>query len=272
VIAEPPLTAAAILRGLRTERLGRAVHVHDVVPSTNDVALDLLGEPGAGAPYGTLVVADAQTRGRGRRGNAWHSPPGVAIHASLVLRGASPLRAPTVLVAAVALGIADGIEAVAAVRVGIKWPNDLWIDGRKVAGILVEARGYRADAPAVVAGFGIDVNQTAADFPEDLREVATSLAIETGRRHDRAAVLRAALEALEPRVDEALAGGAAAALHHAYRERSVLLGRRVSLLEADRPLVGTVADLSATDGLVLRTDDGAHRHVPAEHARDVTLL
>jgi BirA family biotin operon repressor/biotin-[acetyl-CoA-carboxylase] ligase len=260
-----PLTAAEIARGLATRRLGRPCEVHAVVPSTNDLALERLA---AGAPHGLLVVADAQTAGRGRRGNAWHSPPGLAIHASLVLRGDRALAVPTALVAAVALGIAEGIESAAAASVGIKWPNDLWIGGRKVAGILVEARGDGA-APAFVAGFGINVNHAASDFPPDVARQATSLAASCGRTIDRAAVLRAVLAALEPRIDAVLAGVGGAEMNESYRARSVLLGRRVELFEADRPLAGTVADLSATDGLLLRTDDGAHRHVPAAHVRDV---
>jgi BirA family transcriptional regulator, biotin operon repressor / biotin---[acetyl-CoA-carboxylase] ligase len=256
-------------RDLRTAHLGRSCEVHPVAISTNDLALARLA---AGAPHGHLVVADEQTGGRGRRGRAWHSPPGVAIHASLVLRGERPLAAPTALVAAVALGIAEGLEASAEVGVGIKWPNDLWVGGRKVAGILVEARGYVPAAPAVVVGFGVNVSTAGDQLPADLRDVATSLVLASGRAIDRGAVLRAVLEALEPRVERVLAGGADPRLHEDYRARSVLLGRRVELLDADRPLRGTVADLSATDGLLLRTDDGACRHVPAEHVRDVRLV
>ena len=256
---------AAALRGLGTHALGRTSDVYDRVASTNDLALDRMD---AGAPHGHLVVAEEQTGGRGRRGRSWHSPPGVAVYASLVLRGSGAMTSPTSLVAAVGLGIAEGIEAFCDVHVGIKWPNDLWIGERKVAGILVEARGFRPEAPACVAGFGINVNHAPADLPDDLRATATSLAEAVGTALDRGALLRAVLEALEPRVDDALAGRPGS-LHEAYRARSVLLGRRVELVEADRPLVGVVTDLSATDGLLLRTDDGAHRHVPAEFVRDV---
>jgi BirA family biotin operon repressor/biotin-[acetyl-CoA-carboxylase] ligase len=260
------LRADAVRRALKTHRLGRALHVHAVCGSTNDLALDLLA---AGAPHGTLVVADAQTAGRGRRGRAWHSPPGTSIHASLVLRGESRGQSPTALVAAVGLGLAEGIESAAGIDVGIKWPNDLWCGGKKVAGVLVEARGFRVEAPEFVAGFGVNVSQRAGDFPEELRDSATSLAVATGRVLDRAELLAAALAALEPRVEQALSGRGLAELLEAYRRRSVLLGRRVALLDADAPVEGFVADLSATDGLLLRTDDGRHRHVLAEHARDV---
>ena len=259
-------SAAAIRRGLATEQLGRPLHFFITCGSTNDLALDLLSR---GATHGTLVVADTQTEGRGQRGRVWHSPPDSSIYASLVIRAAARVVSPTLLVAAVGLGLAEGLEHATGVELGIKWPNDLWCDGRKVAGVLVEARGFRTENPALVAGFGVNVNHRADEFPAELRGAATSLAIRTGHGHDRASALRAALAALEPRIEQALAGRGTAELHEAYRRRSVLLGQRVSLLDAETPVEGFVADLSATDGLLLRTDDGRHRHVLAEHARDV---
>lgn len=266
--APPAPWAGPAAAAARTRRLGRSVDEEPSLPSTNDAALDRLE---AGCPHGHLVVADVQTAGRGRRGRAWHSASGAGIYASLVLRGERALPSPTLLVAAAALGIAEGIEAATGLEVGIKWPNDLWIQGRKAAGILVEARGYAPAAPAVVVGFGINVNHTSADLPPELAASATSLALAAGRAFDRGAVLRAVLEALEPRVDAVLAGGAAPDLAEAYRARSVVLGRRVELTDEGRSLAGTVADLSPTDGLVLRTDDGVHLHVPAEHVSDVRL-
>lgn len=252
---------------LTTQALGRTCEVHRVVASTNDVAFERLE---AGAAHGHLVVADEQTGGRGRRGRSWHSPPGVAVYASLVLRGSRPFEA-TSLVAALGVGLAEGIEAATGLDVGLKWPNDLWVDGRKAGGILVEARGFRPEAPAVVAGFGIDVNQTV--FPAGIRGTATSLRLATGRRWERGPLLAGLLAALEPRIDGAMenAGAASDDLASAFRRRSVLVGRRVSLLDGDRPVTGTVEDLGVTSGLVLRSDDGLLLHVPAEHASEVRL-
>jgi BirA family biotin operon repressor/biotin-[acetyl-CoA-carboxylase] ligase len=260
------LDAAEVLRGLATHSIGRPLHLLASCPSTNDFALDLADHD---APHGTLVVADLQTAGRGQRGRTWRGAAGASIQASLVLRAAEPIGAPTLLVAAVGLGLAEGIEAATGLAPGIKWPNDLWAGGRKLAGILVESRGFRPQAPSFVAGFGVNVNQRTEDFPDALRATATSVALRTGRRHDLTALLRAILEALEPRVDQALGRSPAGGLDEAYRRRSVLVGQRVTLLDADAPLAGVVVDLSATHGLLLRTDDGRHRHVLAEHARDV---
>jgi BirA family biotin operon repressor/biotin-[acetyl-CoA-carboxylase] ligase len=259
------LAAGRVLEGLATRSVGRPLHLHGDVASTNDLALDLLQD---GAPHGTTVAADGQTAGRGQRGRSWHSPSGVGLYVSVVLRGSRPLDAPTLVVAGVGLGLAEGLERVTGARVEIKWPNDLWCGGRKLSGILVESRGFRPEEPAFVAGMGINVNHGERDFPADLRGTATSLALATGRRHDRAAVLRSVLEALEPRVDQALAGGTSD-LDDSYRERSVLRGRRVELLEGDRPLTGTVVDLSAREGLLVRLAGGQVVHVRAEHARDV---
>ena len=262
------LTDGSILRGLTTRHLGRSVEVHPSVTSTNDVALERLA---GRAPHGALVVAEAQTAGRGRRGNVWVTPPGLSLAASLVLRSEHGVVQPTLLVAAVALGIAEGLERASGAAVGIKWPNDLWIGGRKVAGILVEARSS-GGALGLVAGFGINVNAPAAAFPPGLRETATSLALATGRTYDRSEVLRLVLASLEPRLDESMAGSPDRSLLEAYRDRSVLLGRTVELLDGDEPLRGFVADLSAADGLLLRTPDGRARHVRAEHARDVRAV
>lgn len=259
------LSAERIAAALTTRELGRTLRVFDSIGSTNDEALDLLSR---GAPHGTLVVADRQWKGRGQRGRVWHSPPGVAVYASVVLRAAVAVAAPTGVVAAVGLGLAEGIETATGVRCDIKWPNDLWSGGCKVAGVLVESRGYRPDHPAMVAGFGINVNQRHADFPPEVRSSATSLAIAAGRRIDRETTLAAVLSSLEEWVEVALCGPIDR-MESAYRERSCLRGREVRLLDGDTPLRGHVEDLSATEGLLLRQSDGTRVHVRAEHAREV---
>lgn len=263
------LTADRIRAGLATTKLGRTIEAYATLPSTNDRALDLLDE---GAPHGTLIVADRQTAGRGRRGHQWHSAAGLAVYASLILRGARATPSPTLLVAATGVGIAEGLERAAAVSCQIKWPNDVWIRDRKVAGILVEARSFRADRPAFVVGFGVNVAHRENDFPTELRASATSLAIETNVVLARDVVLRAVLVALEPLIDAALDAAPAPDIHRRYRDRSLLLGRRVALSDGETPLVGTVVDLSAVDGLLLRTDDGVMRHVRSEHAHSVRPL
>jgi len=245
--------------------VGRVAHVVESTASTNDDALALRAQ---GELHGALVVADRQTHGRGRRGASWWSPPGVGLYVSLVVRGEGPLETPTTVVAAVGLGVAEGVRAATGIPLDIKWPNDVWHAGRKVAGVLVESRGFDPRRPALVAGFGVDVNHGPADLPPELRGGAVSLAMLAGRRVDRGAVLTAILAALEPRLDEALRGDVVD-LERTYRELSCLRGAQVELLDGDEPLRGHVEDVSARAGLLLRLVDGTLRHVKAEHAREV---
>ena len=254
---------------LQTRWLGRQIEFRQSVGSTNALALERISASATPAAlHGALVVADEQLAGRGQRGRSWHSPPGMSIYASAILFAPSAVP-PPLLVAAVALGIAEGLEQATGVSIGIKWPNDLWIGERKVAGILMERRGAAADA-GIVVGFGINVHHDTVDFPEDLRGLATSLAAHaSGLR--RADLLVAVLLRLEQRLDAVFASSGQSELEAAYRARSVLLGRRVRLFDADAPIEGVVFDLSATSGLLLQMDSGPPRHVRAEYAREVRI-
>ena len=133
---------------------------------------------------------------------------------------------------------------------------------------LRRCRTHTPQLRAACLHMGVNVGHRGVDFPPEIRDTATSLALVTGGLHDRADVLRAMLEALEPRIDQALAGGTGD-LEEAYRERSLLRGRDVELLHGDRRVRGVVTDLSARDGLLLRLPDGRMQLIPSEHARDV---
>ena len=203
-----------------TRWLGRPHEHHAALASTNDRALAWAR---AGAPHGALVTADAQTAGRGRLGRAWASPPGEDLYMSLVLRpGAS--RQLGALALAVGAGLRDGLAAfVPAAR--LKWPNDVLCGGRKLAGILCEAR-WTEGVPEVIVGVGVNVGRR--DFPGALAETATSLARELARPPDRAAVLAAALPALEESIEAFLAGGFPA-IRGRYEPHCALRGQVVSV-------------------------------------------
>ncbi len=243
----------------------------DTCRSTNEIALARLA---AGAPHGTLVGAGEQTAGRGRHGRPWHSPAGLGLYASLVVRGTAPLETPTLLVAAAGLGVAEGAERASGTPCRVKWPNDVWCDESKLAGILVETRGFDPARPAFVVGFGVNVNHGRTDFPPDVAARATSLALRTGRRHELQAVLAAILQALLPRIGRAMRAdrAAAALLERDYRARSLVLGRRVSLTVGGERVVGVVEDVSPSAGLALRTDSSAGVvRIRAEHVSEVRL-
>ncbi|HWP35170.1 MAG TPA: biotin--[acetyl-CoA-carboxylase] ligase [Thermodesulfobacteriota bacterium] len=192
------MTREAIERGLATVRLGRPLAVYGTVGSTNDLAR---AAARAGAPEGLAVVADAQTAGRGRLGRRWHSPPGVNLYCSVLLRPRLPARlAPRFSllagVATAAVALAEGLVP------RLKWPNDLLLEGRKAAGVLAELElGPAGAVEAVVLGIGLNLNLEPAAWPAELAERATSFAAVLGRPVDRAAVARRLLEALEAWVD-----------------------------------------------------------------------
>lgn len=252
------LDPARLAGALRTARLGRAPIVLESCASTNDRAAALDREhPGEAL----LVVADAQTGGRGRQGRAWHSPPGQNLYFSLLLRPAAPafVVPPLTLLAGAVLA-----EVVAATGVAprLKWPNDLLIEAggalRKAAGILTEMATERERVRHVVLGIGLNVNGTA--FPDELADRATSLALATGRTFDRGALLASFLSAFEPAYDTFLRQGAAPALDR-WR-RFGLLGQRCRVERDGRVLEGIALDVDADGGLRLRDDAGqVHRIV-----------
>jgi BirA family biotin operon repressor/biotin-[acetyl-CoA-carboxylase] ligase len=195
-----------------------------VTDSTNRVAMEMAEN---GAKHGTVVVADAQTAGRGRMGRRWVSPAGKNLYVSLLLRPSVPtVDAPRLaLVAGVAL--ADAVEAVG-VPASLKWPNDLYCGGRKAAGILAEMASDPDGVRHVVIGVGLNVNMEEADFPPDLRDTSTSLRIRAGRVFRRVDVLARLLDAFGTRYAEFIGGGFAS-LRDGWDRRDFLRGRRVLL-------------------------------------------
>jgi BirA family transcriptional regulator, biotin operon repressor / biotin---[acetyl-CoA-carboxylase] ligase len=189
--------------------------------STNTRARELAA---AGAPGGTVVTAGEQTEGRGRQGRIWTAPPGKALLYSALVRPLEPRH--MLLPLAVPLAVAEAAEALApGVECGLKWPNDVLVGRRKLAGILIEARPL--DGWAVV-GVGLNLTITPAEFPEELRATATSLTIEGCREKSRIARLTStAAGALGERLGRWLAAGEAEVLA-AWRERDALLGREVA--------------------------------------------
>jgi BirA family transcriptional regulator, biotin operon repressor / biotin---[acetyl-CoA-carboxylase] ligase len=231
------------------------------IPSTMARAAELAA---GGAAEGATVVAEEQTAGRGRLGRAWVAPPGSSLLLSVVLRPPLPREAAWLTVAAAGVALAAAVEEVApGVPVGLKWPNDLELGGRKAAGLLAEAHLEGQRLGWVVLGMGVNVTQRREDLPPALADRATSVALALGAPVDRAGLLAAWAGRF---VDgyRHLAAGEPGAVLAAYRRRLVTLGRRV---RAERvgaePVVGTAVDLTATGGLVVQTDAGARVEVLA---------
>ncbi|MCY3555008.1 MAG: biotin--[acetyl-CoA-carboxylase] ligase, partial [Gemmatimonadetes bacterium] len=196
---------AVRMRAMLSSRIfGRVLEYHERVGSTNDVILDLAEQA---APHGTVCLADEQSAGRGRRGYGWFSPPGCGIWASVLLRPRLPTARTPPLTLCAAAAVAPVLEAAAGVSVEIKWPNDLLMGGRKVAGILAESRVVSSDESVIVIGMGINVNHTREQFPDELSTSATSLRIASGRPVGREKLFLDILDSFETTYGHYLATG-----------------------------------------------------------------
>ena len=230
------------------------VRTYAELDSTNTA---LVEEARDGAPEGLVVVADHQTGGRGRLGRTWSAAPGTALLVSVLLRPPLPIDEVPVVLMAAGLAACDGVEAAAGFRPGLKWPNDLVVEDRKLAGLLTEATG--GAEPGVVLGLGINV--AAAAYPAELAGEATSCEEVASRPVDREELLVAFLTALELRYTAVLAGGSRSTTLDAYRADSATIGRRVRVeLTAGKALEGNASRL-ADDGQLVVVDDAGAEHL-----------
>ena len=262
-LLEPPvgLLAEEVGYDLDTGRIGRVVRCVDGATSTNDLAWQA-AEEGREAADGLAIFAEYQTAGRGRRGNRWLAPPHSSILCSIVLWVPTAPGREGVLTRGVALAAAHAIEGESALEVGIRWPNDLVIDDRKVGGILVEARPGGSAAALAVLGIGINVAQPLEAFPANLLPGATSLAM-AGASTDRTLLARALLERLEGVFRQMAEPGGAQEISRAVEARCRTLGRRITVRAGSETAHGEVVALDPDYGLVLRLESGAVRRFPA---------
>ena len=246
------LTATEIGYKLKTKCLGQTIHAFNSVHSTNDIAARLADE---GAPEGTIVTSEIQTKGRGRFSRVWHSPPETGIYASIILRPKFASEQAPGLSIMTALALADTIEEYCPDQTKIKWPNDVLISGRKTAGILTElaAEGQRIEH--VVIGVGINVNHRADDFPSELRTIATSVRRATRRKHSRVDLFQKFLVRLEKEYNSYKKRGLRTSRTR-LRWYSSLIGHRVKLSLGRKIIEGTALDIDANGSLILETDKG----------------
>ncbi len=226
--------------------------------STNRYALAAARD---GAAAGLVVVAEEQTAGRGRLGRSWIAPPGAALLVSVLLRPALAPDELHLLTAAGSLAMAEAVEAVCGLRPELKWPNDLLVGDRKLAGVLAEADVDGSEVRAVVVGIGLNVEWD--HFPAELAEIATSCSVETGGPVSRAAVLDAFLTRASVRFADLDAAFAE------YRARLGTLGRAVRVDRASGPLRGIAVDVAPDGTLLVETAD---QGIVAVTAGDVVHL
>ena len=245
-------------------RIGRRIAVWNRVASTNDIAV----RAGAStANEGLVILTEEQTAGRGRRGRTWSAPPGSSILMSVLLfpaRGTHPRAAWLTALAAVATAEVVAAWSGPGAAITIKWPNDVRVGGRKIAGILVE----RATRAAVI-GVGLNANIDPETFPPELRASATSLSIVTGGRIDRSELARALIQRLDAWYQLGLTHGPES-LNGSWRDRSEHLGQTVAVTTPDGPALGRLDDLHLRHGLSLTLPDGRRRQIPIPEVLAVT--
>ncbi len=188
------ITADEIRLGLLTKFIGKNIHYEESVDSTQKIAHRLANED---APEGTVIIAEEQLLGRGRMDRRWHSPKYTGIWMSVILRpNLPPPKAPQ-LTLITAVAVVQAIEELTDLSPQIKWPNDILINGKKVTGILTELQADADRITSIIIGIGINVNQQKEDYPEELHTIATSLSIESGKKLQRAELVKILLSKLE---------------------------------------------------------------------------
>jgi BirA family biotin operon repressor/biotin-[acetyl-CoA-carboxylase] ligase len=256
--ALPPDIAEAVTRaGARLGPFAGRIRWYSEVTSTNDLAARLAD---AGAAAGTTIVADAQTAGRGRLGRVWASPAGAGLYTSIVLRPAPHVTPLLTLAAGVA--IADGVQRATGLVTQVKWPNDIYVGGRKLAGILAEAGSAANGIPHVVVGFGINVLPAA--YPADVAARATSIESELGRPVDRGQVLAESLAALTAWYAELEAGRGAAVIEQWRRRAVATFGRPIEWNVDGVAQAGVAENIDENGALLVKTNAGVMRVISGE--------
>jgi len=240
-----------IEQAIHTKWAGKQVVYFDVTDSTNTQAR-ICAENGA--PHGTLVVADMQEGGKGRRGRSWVSPAGEGIWMSVLLRPEIQAVSASMLTLVMALAAERGVREVTGEQSLIKWPNDLVLNKKKICGILTEMATEQLEIKYVIVGIGINVSQK--EFPEELRSSATSVFLETGKKFDRCEIIAAIMDALEDYYETFVKTEDMSGLLELYNEKLVNLDQEVCVLAPEGDFRGVARGISRTGGLLVEREDG----------------
>jgi BirA family biotin operon repressor/biotin-[acetyl-CoA-carboxylase] ligase len=238
-----------LMRRLETNvHIGKSVFCYESVGSTNDVAHRFAKD---GARSGTIIIAEFQTAGRGRNAKKWIAQKGENIMASVILRPTVPLEHLTYLPLLAALSVAQAIEEVVGERAEIKWPNDVLIRRKKVAGVLVETSAQSGAVDYVVVGIGLNVNQK--EFPDDLAQSATSLFLETGVTHNQTMLFISLMQFLDANYARLIIGNVESILNM-WRVHCEMLGKHITFYQGNVKREGVAIDIDERGFLKVRID------------------
>lgn len=244
---------------LRTKWMGKKVHYFNTIDSTNSTAYQLALK---GAKEGEVVIAESQEKGRGRLGRQWVSPPFLNLYLSVILRPKIPPHQASLMTLMAAVATANAIEQCTGRAPSIKWPNDLLLGKRKVAGLLNEIHSETDRIHFVILGMGVNLNMDEKGFPTEIRAKATSLKREMGRPVSRRTFVSLLLEELERWYEIFLKGGGSPLLE-AWKARAQIEGKRVKVTSFGEVLTGRAVDIDSNGALILTTGDGERIRVVA---------
>jgi BirA family transcriptional regulator, biotin operon repressor / biotin---[acetyl-CoA-carboxylase] ligase len=241
--------------------IGWRIHHYAEIGSTQDVAEQLALD---GAAHGLVVIAESQTAGRGRLGREWFSPAGVNLHATVILRPKMAAADVPILALVAGVAMAEAVETVAPGLPGLKWPNDLWLREKKAGGMIAQL--LAGTAPCVLLGFGVNLNLTGRQLPAELRDIATSVLIETGQPCDRVKLAATLFAQLDERIQQVQQSGFGP-IAPLWERYSVLTGRHITVFDGHNRYSGAVKGIDH-DGALLLVEDGNIQRVLAG---DVTV-
>jgi BirA family biotin operon repressor/biotin-[acetyl-CoA-carboxylase] ligase len=259
--------AAAVTAQLQTQFFGRPLHFFPTLDSTNTYAARLAR---GGAPEGTVILADAQSGGKGRLGRGWISPPHVNLYCSVILRPPVSASIAPQLSLLAAIAVADTISQVCGLVPSIKWPNDVLVNRKKVCGILAEMQTAAEALRAIIVGIGVNLNAPLSAFPEELQDKAASLLLISGQPVNRSAFTASLLTHLEKLYVLWLEEGFSALRSDWERYAADMIGKRITIAVPEGSVVGTVLGLD-TDGALL-LQEKPHTAPRRLLAGDVTVV
>lgn len=254
------MTPDRIKTGLETKILGHEIISYAETTSTNDVALQLAGN---GFKEGTLIVAESQTSGKGRRNRKWLAPMGTSILMSLILKPSIMISEAEIITLMSAAAVAQSILNITQLPALIKWPNDVMVNRRKVSGILTEMRTERGLPSFIVVGIGVTVNISEERLPIEIKDIATSLSIETGREISRISLLQEIIRQLEQRYLRLL-NQDISSLMMEWRNLSATIGYKVQVNLPRRIIRGKAIDIDNAGALLIQQDTGQIQKISAD--------
>jgi BirA family transcriptional regulator, biotin operon repressor / biotin---[acetyl-CoA-carboxylase] ligase len=254
-----------IMSGLDTIRVGKRIVLLDHIGSTNTEAFRLAED---GAEDGTVVIADSQHHGKGRLGREWLSPPGVNIYCSVILRPPIPPVSAYQMTFLSAVAVARVVEQTVPLMPRIKWPNDILLNGRKIAGLLNEMSAETEKVNFVILGIGVNLNMSEQQFPENLRHPASSLMLESGSEVERKTFFTTLIKELDTLYDSYLRSGDEP-VRKEWVHRCDMIGKSVAVSGPNTMISGTVTGVDEHGALLVRLSDGSIEQVLSG---DVTLL